>query len=88
MRTGSASTASRPHQLSQRGADLGRARGAVEDEGSVLTLAHERIWRLEEADLVRLLKTKLSKPRREQALTRLADVRTATAQFDKLKDNA
>jgi hypothetical protein len=55
---------------------------------SVLTLAHERIWRLEEADLLRLLNTKLSKPLREQALARLTEVRTATSQFDKLKDNA
>lgn len=55
---------------------------------SVLTLAHERIWRLEEADLVRLLKTRLSKPLREQALARLAEVRGATAQFDTLKEAA
>lgn len=54
----------------------------------VLTLAHEPIWRMEEADLVSLLKRKLSKPRREQALTRLAEVRSATAQFDKIKENA
>lgn len=55
---------------------------------SVLTLAHEPIWRMEEADLVSLLKGKLSKPRREQALTRLAEVRSATAQFDKMRENA
>jgi hypothetical protein len=55
---------------------------------SVLTLAHERIWRMEEADLVSLLKKKLSKPLREQALTRLAEVRSATMQFDKMRENA
>jgi hypothetical protein len=54
----------------------------------VLTLAHERIWRMEEADLVSLLKKKLSKPLREQALTRLAEVRSATMQFDKMRENA
>ncbi len=55
---------------------------------SVLTLAHEPIWRMEEADLVSLLKKKLSKPRREQALTRLAEVRSATVQFNKMRENA
>jgi hypothetical protein len=55
---------------------------------SVLTLAHEPIWRMEETDLVQLLNKKLSKPLREQALTRLAEVRSATAQFDKMKENA
>ncbi|MEV6655374.1 hypothetical protein [Streptomyces sp. NPDC051219] len=49
---------------------------------SVLTLAHEPIWRMEETDLVELLK-KLSKTLREQALTRLAEVRSATTQFDR-----
>ncbi|MGW2229451.1 hypothetical protein [Streptomyces formicae] len=52
---------------------------------SVLTLAHERIWRMEEADLLALLDKRLSKPLREQALARIAEVRMATAQFDKLK---
>lgn len=55
---------------------------------SVLTLAHEPIWRMEKADLLKLLKNKLSKPRREQALARLAEVRSATAQCDKMKENA
>ncbi|MFI6859610.1 hypothetical protein ACIBKZ_06830 [Streptomyces sp. NPDC050421] len=55
---------------------------------SVLTLTHERIWRMEEADLVSLLKKKLSKPRREQALARLAEVRSATTQFDKMRESA
>lgn len=55
---------------------------------SVLTLAHEPIWRMEETDLVELLKKKLSKPLREQALARLAEVRSATAQFDKMRENA
>ncbi|MFD9223327.1 hypothetical protein ACFWDI_25730 [Streptomyces sp. NPDC060064] len=54
---------------------------------SVLTLSHERIWRMEEADLVEFLKKKLSKPLREQAQTRLAEVHSATAQIDKLKEN-
>ncbi|MXG28024.1 hypothetical protein [Streptomyces sp. YIM 132580] len=55
---------------------------------SVLTLAHEPIWRMEEAALVSLLKRKLSKPRREQALARLAEVRSATAEFNKMRENA
>lgn len=54
---------------------------------SVLALSHEWIWRMEEADLVVFLKKKLSKPLREQAQTRLAEVRSATAQIDKLKEN-
>ncbi|MCX4596467.1 hypothetical protein OG819_44515 [Streptomyces sp. NBC_01549] len=54
---------------------------------SVLTLSHERIWRMEESDLMEFLKKKLSKPLREQAQTRLDEVRTATAQIDKLKEN-
>jgi hypothetical protein len=33
------------------------------------------------------LKKKLSKPLREQAQTRLAEVLSATAQIDKLKEN-
>jgi hypothetical protein len=53
----------------------------------VLTLTHERIWRMEEADLVSLLKKKLSEPRREQALTRLAEVRSVTKQFDKVRES-
>ncbi|MCX5165004.1 hypothetical protein OOK39_37945 [Streptomyces sp. NBC_00264] len=55
---------------------------------SVLTLSHERIWRMEEADLVEFLKKKLSKPLRDQALARLAEVRSATQQIDRLKENA
>lgn len=35
-----------------------------------------------------LPKRKLSKPQREQVLARLAEVRSATAQFDKMKENA
>lgn len=54
---------------------------------SVLTLAHEPIWRTEETDLKALLGKKLSKPLREQALTRLTEVRSATTQFDKLRNN-
>ncbi|MER5730713.1 hypothetical protein ABT084_20675 [Streptomyces sp. NPDC002138] len=55
---------------------------------SVLTLSHERIWRMEEADLVEFLKKKLSKPLRDQALARLAEVRSATQQIERLKENA
>ncbi|MGW4890689.1 hypothetical protein ACWEQL_00240 [Kitasatospora sp. NPDC004240] len=54
---------------------------------SVLTLAHERIWRLEEADLLTLLAKRLSKPLREQAETRLAEVRAANIQFEKLRES-
>lgn len=54
---------------------------------SVLTLTHEPIWRMEKTDLVQLLKKKLSKPLREQALARLAEVPSATAQFDKMREN-
>lgn len=43
---------------------------------------------MEEAALVSLLKRKLSKPRREQALARLAEVRSATAEFNKMRENA
>ncbi|MGC5363402.1 hypothetical protein ACPXCE_17260 [Streptomyces sp. DT24] len=42
---------------------------------------------MEETDLVDFLKKKLSRPLREQAVTRLAEVRSATAQTDKLKEN-
>ncbi|MEE1823783.1 hypothetical protein PUR61_16520 [Streptomyces sp. BE20] len=52
---------------------------------SVLTLSNERIWRMEEIDLVKFLKMKLSKPLREQALARLAEVRSTNTHFDKLK---
>ncbi|WP_405817426.1 hypothetical protein OG705_00260 [Streptomyces sp. NBC_00838] len=54
---------------------------------SVLTLSHERVWRMEEADLVEFLKKKLSKPLRDQALTRLAAVRSATQHIDRLKES-
>ncbi|QMU76863.1 hypothetical protein GXW83_15110 [Streptacidiphilus sp. PB12-B1b] len=52
---------------------------------SVLTPAHEKVWRMEEAQLLGLLTTKLSKYLREQAEARLADVRSTNAQFDKMK---
>lgn len=52
---------------------------------SVLTPTHERIWRMEEDDLVNLLKKKISKPLRAQAEGRLAEVRSVNAQFDKLR---
>ncbi|MFE2760410.1 hypothetical protein [Streptomyces halstedii] len=52
---------------------------------SVLTVAHERIWRMEEADLVEFLKRKLSKPLREQTEIRLAEVRSANIQFDTMR---
>ncbi|MDH6128826.1 hypothetical protein [Kitasatospora sp. GP82] len=52
---------------------------------SVLTLAHERVWRMEEADLLAFLEMKLSKPLREQAQGRLAEVRSTNTQFDTMK---
>ncbi|MFI9723788.1 hypothetical protein ACIHFE_29710 [Streptomyces sp. NPDC052396] len=55
---------------------------------SVLTLAHERIWRLDKDQLMALLNTKLSKPRRELVESRLAEVRTGITQIEKLKVSA
>ncbi|MFI0107891.1 hypothetical protein ACH4NW_05910 [Streptomyces globisporus] len=55
---------------------------------SVLTAAHERIWRLDEDQLLALLNTKLSKPRRELVENRLAEVRAGIAQIEKLKVTA
>ncbi|MGY4969549.1 hypothetical protein ACWGCC_10005 [Streptomyces nigrescens] len=55
---------------------------------SVLTLSHERIWRMEERDRLELPNKRLSTPLREQAQARLAEVRAATAQFDELKKSA
>lgn len=52
---------------------------------SVLTVAHERIWRMEEADLVEFLERKLSKPLREQTEIRLAEVRSANIQFGTMR---
>ncbi|MFH8384718.1 hypothetical protein ACH4E7_27895 [Kitasatospora sp. NPDC018058] len=54
---------------------------------SVLTIAHERVWRMEEADLVEFLKKKLSRPLREQAENRLSEIRSTNVQFAKMKES-